>query len=32
MNCLKNRGVTEGKDINLFVAKQFVGGKEINVE
>ena len=29
---LKGRGVTEGKDINLFVAKQFVGGKEINVE
>ena len=29
---LKNRGAIEGKDLNLFVARQFVGGREINVE
>lgn len=32
LNSLKLRGATEGKDINLFVARQFVGGKEVNVE
>lgn len=29
---LKSRGATEGRDINLFIARQFVGGKEVNVE
>ena len=29
---LKARGATEGRDLNLFVARQFVGGKEVNVK
>ena len=32
LSALKNRGAVEGKDLHLFVARQFVGGREINVE